>query len=274
MQNPGHLPTPAILMAAAVAMLPATAHASDRVFSYTYQTAVLNPGDTELEPWTTLRAGRERHYLGFDNRLELEAGVVRNLQTALYINTRAVNQDVTDELGEVQRAESYTFQGVSSEWKYKLSDPVANAVGSAVYVEGGIAPHEAELELKLLLDKHFGDLIVAANLVGEYEREWETPGDIENEIVVEVDLGIGYRVTEAFAAGFELHQVNELEDGSELESATLFGGPSLALSGGEWWSVLTFMPQLAAFAGASDGDFRDLEHREKVEVRLLMGFHL
>ncbi len=262
------------LIGGAIVTCPATANASDRIFSYTYQTAVLNPGDTELEPWTTIRAGRERHYLRFDNRLELEAGVVQNLQTALYLNSRAVNADVVDELGEVQRTESYTFRGVSSEWKYKLSDPVANALGSALYLEGGLGPHEAELELKVLLDKHFGDWIVAVNLVGEFEREWEVRGDAENEIELELDLGIGYRVTEGFAAGLELRQVNELEGGSELESATLFAGPSLSYSGGEWWSVLTFMPQLGAFVGQSDGHFRDLEHQEQVQVRLLMGFHL
>jgi hypothetical protein len=259
--------------AAVLAVLPGTAHASDRMFSYTYQTNVLNPGATELEPWTTIRAGRERHYLRFDNRLELEAGVVRNLQTALYLNTRAVNQDTADELGAVQRTESYTFRGVSSEWKYKLSDPIANVLGSALYLEGGLGPHESEVELKLLLDKHFGDLVIATNLVGEYEHEWETRGELENEVVFEVDLGLGYRVTDSFAAGLEVRQVSVVE-GGELESAALFGGPSLAYLGGQWWSVLTFMPQWVAFQGASDGDFRDLQHQEKVQVRLLMGFHL
>ena len=265
----------AICVAAGAEMAcPNTARASDRLFSYTYETAVLNPGATELEPWTTVRVGRDHHYLRFDNRLEFEAGVAKNLQTALYVNSRAVNADAVDEAGVTQRTESYSFRGVSSEWKYKLSDPAAHVVGSALYLEGGLGPHEAELELKALLDKCLGRLTLAFNLVGEFEHEWETPGELENEGVVEIDLGAAYRVANGFSAGLELRQVNIVEGEGELESATLFGGPSLAYSRGEWWSVLTFMPQLGAISGATGGDFRDVEHQEKLQLRLLLGFHL
>lgn len=267
---------PAVAAAATLAALfsVSDARASDRVFGYTYETAVLNPGDTELEPWTTVGVGRELHYLRFDNRLEYEFGIVRDLQGAVYFNTRAVNSDSIDEAtGARVRSESYSFRGVDYEAKYKLSDPVADALGSALYLELGLAPHEAKVEGKVLLDKHFGDVVLATNLVAEYEQEWETPGELEHELELEVDLGLSYRVSESFSAGLELRQVNGLEGGKELESATLFGGPSLGYSGEGWWGVLSVLPQLRAFKGKSDGDFRDLEHQEKAQIRLLLGFH-
>jgi hypothetical protein len=39
--------------------VPLSARANDRHFSYTYEAAVLAPGDKELEVWTTYRNGRD-----------------------------------------------------------------------------------------------------------------------------------------------------------------------------------------------------------------------
>jgi hypothetical protein len=60
--------------------------AQDRLFTYTYQSTLLNNGQRELEVWNTLRAGRQDYYARIDNRTEFEIGLGKNLQTAFYLN--------------------------------------------------------------------------------------------------------------------------------------------------------------------------------------------
>jgi hypothetical protein len=253
------------------------AQASERRFTLTYESGVLSPGHVELEPWTTFRFGRERYFSRFDQRLEFEFGVVDNLQTALYWNFSAATADVQDAMGTVTRESALEFQGISSEWKYKLSDPVADVLGSALYLEGSLGPSEAEIEAKVILDKRVGSLLLAANLVGEYELEFERePGgeaETETELKTELDLGASYFLTPDVTLGLELQQVSEIHEG-ELEYAVLYGGPVLAVAREGWWAALTVAPQLVAFKGASQNSRLDLDHNEKLRARLLLGFDL
>jgi len=260
-------------------LLAAPGGANERHFTYTYESAVLNPGNLEIEPWTTWRYGRERYFSRWDERLEFEYGIVENLQTSLYWNFEAVAEDVevvdaTGAVTGVERQRELAFASVSSEWKYRLSDLVADPVGSALYLEGSLGPAEAEIEAKVILDKRIGPWLVAANLVGEHEWVFETAGETEREIALELALGGGYFLTDWFMAGIEARNVNELEGGTDFESSVIYAGPVLAFARENWWTALTVMPQLFALKGASDGRVRDLEHQEKLQVRLLLGFHL
>src|SRR5262245_17874991 len=134
----------ALLVAASLGTT-SLASATERHFTYTYESGVLLPGHVELEPWTTFRVGREDYYSAIDNRLELELGLTERLQTSLYWNTSAVAADVADETGETVREHEFELTGISSEWKLKLTDPVADALGSALYLEGTYGNTEAEL---------------------------------------------------------------------------------------------------------------------------------
>lgn len=251
-----------------------SAAANDRHFTYTYETATLNAGDVELEPWTTYRFGRERYYSRFDQRLELEVGVTDHLMSAWYLNLTSVAADVEDDAGVVARESELEFAGVSSEWKLKLTDPVADVLGSALYLEGTLAPTGAEVEGKVLLDKRVGQLLLAANLVGEFGRTWEERGETEDEVELATLLAAAWILDERASVGLELRQLNELAGGSELESAVLYVGPTVSYAAAGWWSALTLLPQVAAFAGATEGHRFDLERRERVQVRLLIGAHL
>jgi len=255
----------------------ASSHASERHFTYSYESNVLNPGSIELEPWTTYRAGRERFYSRFDQRLELELGIVPNLQASLYWNQSAIAADVEDPTGVVVREKEYEFEGVSNEWKYKLSDSFADALGSALYFEWTLAPAEAELEAKVILDKRVGDFLFAYNLTGEHEWKFEQKGETEREIEITNTAGLAYFVTPNFTAGLELRGASEIEHG-ELESTAIFVGPTLAYSERRWWTALTFQPQIAALkeeeGDADDASNLDLENHERIEVRWLVGVEL
>jgi hypothetical protein len=252
-----------------------SASATERHFSYTYETGVLNPGAIELEPWTTLRHGRTGYYNRFDQRLEFEYGVVKGLQSALYWNFSSVGLDVEDpSTGAKRRATDSSFQGVSSEWKYQFSNPVADALGSAAYLEATLGPLKAELEGKALFDKRVGSWIGAFNLVGEYEWGFNAPGKTDGLLKLECGAAAAYLVTEEMSVGLEAVSVSQLPEAKDLQSSVVYAGPAFAAVRGSWWTVFTLLPQLAAFKGSSSGSRLDLTRHERLQARVIVGFHL
>lgn len=263
----------ALSLFCALSAMTASARATDRRFAFSYESGVLAPGEVEFEPWTTVRAGREHHYAAFEQRLEFELGLVPNLQTALYWNFGATSESVLDEAtGSRVRTSSTRFQSLSSEWKVKLSDALADPLGFALYIEGSYGPEEAELEGKLILDKQVQNLLLAANLVGE--QEWEFAEDAtESEQKFALTLGAGYFATPSLVVGLEAISSTTLVEGGEVESSTVHVGPSLAYAADRYWLVLGTVAQVFA-PKAESGDSLDLEHGEHVWARALLGFHL
>jgi hypothetical protein len=253
-------------LAVVAAMVAMSAGASERRFTYTYDSSVLNPGDRELEPWTTIRFGQADYYARFDERVEFEMGVAERLQTAWYLNFRGRARG-----SGAQFSESFDFQGVSWEWKYKVMDPVADALGLALYGEIGLAPSELELEAKLIFDKRFGPFLAAVNLVGE--QEWGYDGtSVEGELKLELDGGFAWLTDFGVALGLELRSTNVMVGGA-LAHAGVFLGPTVSYSARSWWAALTLQPQLFAPAGATVGGL-DLAEFERVNLRILFGWHL
>src|SRR4051812_33373099 len=138
-----------LLLAVPAIALPRLATANERHFTYTYESAVLPQGARELEVWTTARLGRDQYFARFDHRLEFEVGLTGRLQTSLYLNFSGE----TAETAPGVRTSGMSYQGVSSEWKYKLLDPVADALGLALYGELLGSTDEFEFEGKVILDK-------------------------------------------------------------------------------------------------------------------------
>ncbi len=258
------------------ALLTAPAAAGNRSFVYTQESRVLAPGDSELEPWTTLRVGRSRYYSALDARVEFEHGVLPGLQLALYWNfttqTRDVVQPLSDQLARVSDSE---FASVSAELKYQLSDPTADLLGSALYLETTLGPRESELEGKLIVDRSFGKWLIAANLIAELELEpvRTTEGsELEKSLILQPTLAAAYALPHGASIGVELRA--PLGVAGEAESATLFGGPVARWADRGFWVALGVQPQLAAFSGKSAGSRLDLSAHERLEVRLLAGFML
>jgi hypothetical protein len=190
-----------LVLALFACALPRLASANERHLTYTYESAVLPEGAKELEVWTTSRVGRHGYFAAFDHRLEFEVGLTGRLQTSFYLNFTAQ----TAEVGGMKSSD-LEFGGVSSEWKYKFTDPVADAVGFAGYAELTASPSFYELEGKLIFDKMVGRTLLAANIVGAWEKET----DHEEELELELDLAATYFFTPHLALGLELRNHNEL----------------------------------------------------------------
>ncbi|HEX2963200.1 MAG TPA: hypothetical protein VHO43_15485 [Ignavibacteriales bacterium] len=248
--------------------------ANDRRFTYIYETLVLSRGARELEIWNTYRANRGYYYRRLDQRAEFEFGLGNNLMSALYLNS---SWRLQDENGAAAGGDAVPSQevSISSEWKYKLLDRVANPLGLGLYGEATVGLNEVELEGKLLMDKQIGNLLVAFNGVVEHEWETELENGVSNtakELNLEFDLGASYMLSGSFSLGLEFRNTNTFKEG-EVENSVLFAGPVLAYADENWWAALTVMPQVTAFKGATDGKL-SLDDHERVETRLLFSFHL
>jgi hypothetical protein len=258
-----------------LALLIGTAAANDRHFSYTYETGVLAPGAREIEVSTTLRAGREEHFSALDHRLEFEVGVAENLMTAFYLNMG--NTTAANEIGGL--TSEFEWGGFSNEWKWKLMDPVANAVGLALYGEITYSTTGFELEPKILLDKRLGNLLLAANLVAEFEYTSGVDETVLEEIAPDVVLGATYEFHKGAYAGVELRNhnafINNSESGEfEHEFSSLYAGPVVSYATETWWVTFTVLPQLPALSKAEGGSILVLDDGERFNARLLLSFHI
>jgi hypothetical protein len=264
MQNthPFRIPVAILLLALTV---PVGAQANERLFTYTYETGVLPKGGIELEPWVTTRIGRSTFFFRMDHRLELEWGLGRGVMTALYLNHRV--EAKADGAGGLTQTSK--FRGFSHEVKFQLSNPVADAIGSALYFEYGVQPHEVELEAKTLLDKALGRTLLAFNLVGEMELKFvpESRPNIESKFIAL--LGASFELGRGVQLGLEVRNLNVWE-GNELELALLSAGPALSVASENAWFAITALPQIYDFASSS----HNIEDYEYIEARMLVGVHL
>jgi hypothetical protein len=248
-------------------------YAQDRIFTYTYQSGVLNKGQKELEVWTTLQNSRTNFFRGLDHRLEFEIGLGGKLQTAFYLNY-GYSKGIEEIDGKQQLISSSAYS-FSNEWKYKLTDPVANTFGSALYFEYGLSPSETELEGKIIIDKQIGRSIHAFNLVGEYEffKDFSPVADkiavnSGHELKVELNYAIAYTIKEGFTAGMEVFNENQFSPSSEWENSVLSLGPCLSYSSKGIWINLTFLPQLTNLKGGG----LELTEHEKLQTRLAFSY--
>lgn len=256
--------------------------AQDRIFTYTYQSNTLAPGQKELEIWTTLRTGREGFYRSLDNRIEFEVGIAKNLQTAFYLNSFQTAQEVRfmDIMGnETVSIDKTTGWSFSNEWKLKLSDPVGNVIGSALYGEFTLAPTETELEFKLILDKKTGPFFHALNLESEFEFENEIEEEngvqeVETEEKTKFKLvyGLARNIGQHWHVGLESFlKAGQAKD--PMDYMVLFAGPGFSYSKGSFWLNLTVMPQIAGLLHPNEGaSGLYLEKEEKLQTRLMFSY--
>jgi hypothetical protein len=258
-------------LACLIVALPAAAN--ERHFTRSHETAVLPPGTVEIEPMTTFRMGRDRYFSRIDNRLEFELGIADRWMSAFYLNFSASGTRGPD--GSIDAPLEYG--GVSSEWKVKLSDPVADPVGSALYLEGTLAPGELGIEGKVLIDKRVGDWGMVVN--GAYEFEHALGGG-DSEHKATVTAGVGWFLSPRMSLGLEAMSVNVLQDdaggaGLKLQHGAVSAGPVVSYATQGWWVALSVTPQLLGYGAAvPSGRGLDLAEFERVQARVLLGVHL
>jgi hypothetical protein len=258
----------------------------DRSFARTYQSNVLAKGGFDIEYWTTLRTGKVGDYSPYafgrhlDNRIEFEFGLGKNIQTSVYYNSSNFKYVLLDTGATEFSTQTNIETSFSNEWKFKLSDPVANTIGSALYLELTAGSDEYEIEGKIILDKRSKNELFAFNLVGELEIETEVEkegNEIERELEweapVEIDLAWMHFFKPTFGMGLEIRNHNEIAKDEGWEHSVLFAGPSLFFNQGKFWGVLNLLPQITNLhkTDVAPGNKVYDEH-EEFEARLLIGY--
>lgn len=265
----------------------APAHASDPDFGYVYTTDFEEPGETELELWVTDRRGKDQgHYDAQDYKLEVERGITDRFNLSVYANLAGHHvRGLGGEFEPVHR--DLAFQGLSTEFKYKLLDPAHDRWGLAFYAEpgwsriakvSGAHARELELELKAIVQKNFlqDRLAWATNLT--LEPEWEREhGDsvsvepeTEKELKIEVASGVTYDVAAKWWIGVEgrYHSVYpNWMHGLHRENYAVYAGPTVHYDGGKWAATATWQPQLFG-SPHRPGSSLELEDHEKRELRV------
>ncbi len=260
--------------------------AQDRVFARTYQSNVLPKGGFDFEYWTTLRTGKVGNGSPFafgrhlDSRYEMEFGLGKNIQTAFYLNTYNFKYAMLDYTATSFPTQTEIETSFSNEWKFKLSDPVANKLGSALYLEVTAGSDEYELEGKIILDKRYNNDLFALNIVGECELETvvEKQGSNivrTNEIFTpfEIDYAYMHFFGTNCGAGLEISDRNLVSEKNGWEHSVLFGGPTLHFNQGRFFAIFNALPQIINLRKTAVApQNRILDIYEDLDFRLITGY--
>ncbi|MFZ4413516.1 MAG: hypothetical protein ACOYOV_10570 [Bacteroidales bacterium] len=259
----------------ALLLLTATfSQAQDRLFTYTYQSSVLNKGQKEIEVWTTMLNNRENFYRAFEHRLEFEVGLGSAVQTSFYLNYGYSKGIVSNNnIESIENNNTYSF---SNEWKLKLSDPVIHPIGSALYFEYTLGTDESALETKLILDKQIGKTVQAFNIVGEYAfiNGFELNVNKieikkETEINLEFNYAFAYKLNNNLSLGVEIFNKNRYEN-HELKYSILSMGPCISYNFEGFWVNLSCLPQISDIRNGK----QELIDNEKIQTRLCFSYVL
>ncbi len=262
----------AMLALATIVLLPLSASADERFFTYVYEADPMPEGGWEFEQWITQQNGRkDQDYSAWDFRTEIEHGITSNLTGAVYLNWNSTRIDRSN--GESEN--DTDFKGVSGELFYSLLSPVIDPVGLAVYGEVTTDGTDYEAETKIILSKDLGSFVLAAH--AEYEMEWERENQrTEEEAYLEFAFGAAYKLSPQWSMGIEARNKAAYPDGLDLngqEYQTWSVGPNVHYATPKWWTTLTVLPQVWGNGDGSQGG-RNLVHEEEVEIRLIVGIHL
>lgn len=263
----------ALALACALAA-PFAAHASDQVFTHTYLAETSPAGSKELEQQTTYRDKKSQGlYRLWQSRTEFEYGINDRWQVSLYANAynvTAQNNNSTasrnnfttsggdgDEVSgggpatignyvpfsgnlpiPSSRYSKSDFESISVESIYQFMSPYKDGFGLAGYIEGTAGSKTSELELKLLLQKNFleDDLILAANIALELERNNFKGTGWEKETELVFSGGASYRVARGWRLGLEMRNERGYEGAyslanSKRDYSAWFLGPTIHYAG-------------------------------------------
>ncbi len=250
--------------------------AQDRNFARTYGSTVLPKGSIDIEFWHTSRFGHAGQFFhAQDQRMELEFGLGKDVQTAFYFNR--FQQRFSEGANGTTTSNEIGF---SNEWKWRFQPPKRKVPGMALYGEWGIkGGDELELELKFIADRNFGKNMLAFNAVVEHEREftwknsklksddWESP--------VEFDLAYMYNINRTWGIGMELRNFNAIGKGNGWEYSILSGGPTITYWGDRYFIIANYLPQWINLHKTSEAPGNKvLNEQERAEARILLGISL
>jgi len=264
------------LALALIAATVATARANPRPLPFTYTTDTLGPGQVEIEQYVDLVALRAinpsstapQWYLPGAFQTEIEIGLADRLELGLYLT-------FVPDPGE-QFAGKAVFPGAGNGLKqrlrYILADAGAWPVDTGLYGELVENEREIELEAKLLVQRRFDRLRIAANLSAEYELYFSG----QREIVLNPSLGATFEITPSIHLGLDSWLRGEypqrpapMTRSFGLGPAAYVGPAAMVNFGKLWWA-------LGVYARVTDPshDLQPGEPYGPIYIRSMIGYEL
>jgi hypothetical protein len=264
----------AVVALAALAAPSAWATPRPLPFTYTYDS--LPEGDMEVEEYVDMTPVKAltptssvtgATYLATQLQTEFEYGISDRLELGLYV---AVVPNPGEQYSEIATLTEGT--GFKERLRLRLADEGEWPVDVALYGELVEYTNEFEIEAKIILQKRFGKLRIAANAWAE--REWGWAGD-EQDWVLNPTAGATYQVTPLFHAGIEYWMRAELPDKEPNPRPFSLGphqfvGPALLFNFGKlWWST-------GVYARVDDVNHTPapLDNYGPIWIRTVIGFGL
>lgn len=228
-------------------LIPISAHAGARRFTYLYEVTTGRPGSIDIENWMTFE-GHKRDDHGFRQvafRHEIEFGVTDHFQASVYLAD-----------WDYERNAGAQYSGSAIELIYNISNPVDDPIGLAIYQEYKIGRRLFEWESKLLAQKNFGRFVAAYNAT--LEAAWEGRQLNEREGEFQQSLGLSYELSPRFAIGVEgLHEI-ALPDWEIKGRGKVFAGPNVSLRTGSIWATVTALAQITRAGDEPDFQLRTI----------------
>jgi len=230
--------------------LAASADASSRRFTYSYETTTMSKGAMELETWVTWKTDRaaDPDFERFDIRHEFEYGFSDRLQLAFYFADWRYEENAT-EPGKTE------FRDVAVEAIYNLTDPNTTPFGSALYGEIKGSDDFIELEGKLLLQKNVGQWMFVYNVGGEIAWEDNYEND-EAELMQ--SAGVSYQINPSWSVGAELLHEIAVPDVDTIGDSSVYAGPNASWRNGRFSVALAGLWQLTSLSDEPDFQLRTI----------------
>ncbi len=263
-------------LAALIVLAPAIAAANPRSLPFTYTTETLPAGSVEIEQFVdmvTLRAlspasGEAEAYMPSAFQTEIEIGLADRLELGLYLT-------YVPDLGE-QFSSKSLFPGLGNGMKqrirYIFAPPGEWPLDVGVYGELVENEREIEIETKVLLQRRFDRVRVAANLSAEYELYFNK----QRELVLNPSLGATYEVTPSLHVGLDSWLRGEYPTNPKPASRTFglgphaYVGPAVMYNFGKlWWSTAIYT-RVTSFSH----DLQPGEPYGPLYIRSIIGYDL
>jgi hypothetical protein len=217
--------------------------ATPRPLPFTYTADTLAAGETEIEQYvdltpvvaTSASTGSRVWYTATQFQTEFEHGITDHLELGLYI---ALQPDPGS--AYVNPATLTEGTGFKERLRWGLADPGQWPIDVALYGELVEYTNEFEIEAKVILERRFGRLRIAANAWAEREFYFALP---QQDWVLNPTIGATYQITPAFHAGLEYWMRVELPDPAPNPrpfsvGPNQFVGPAVMFNLGHlWWST-------------------------------------
>jgi hypothetical protein len=249
-----------LVPAGALAAAPPAVDAA-RDLPFTWSTQTLAPGGKALEAWLTPRIARaDPQQLFTDLRALYTTGLLPSLDTQLSLDVSIASN----------QSSSSADARVSSLWRwapFKSDGPV----GFGVLGRASLGVDAAELELRALIDKRLGRVLLAAN--GSVSRELFWSGRTGIDTRLEESAGARFAINETASFGLELRARSSFLLGA-YQGTGFYVGPTLAFHFSRLWFSLGLEAQVGADKAPADrgnGEPLELRDNERVVGRLVVG---